>query len=170
LLRNYGQPEKYHHIALGYNRRLDTVQASILRVKLRHLDAWNAARREHAALYNRLLSDCEVITPVEADYAESVWHLYVVRTEQREALKAHLAEWGISTGIHYPIPIHLQPAYASMGKVHGDFPVTEMCTEQILSLPMYAELTPELIRYVADAIKGFAPRRAEESLAVAMSR
>jgi dTDP-4-amino-4,6-dideoxygalactose transaminase len=152
MLRNYGQREKYHHLVHGFNRRLDTLQAALLRVKLRHLAAWNAARRRHARLYDRLLAASAVEAPFEAEYAESVWHLYVVRCRDRDALRAGLAERGIATGIHYPRPIHLQPAYCELGYARGDFPVAERQAEQILSLPMYTELDAEQVARVARAV------------------
>jgi dTDP-4-amino-4,6-dideoxygalactose transaminase len=152
MLRNYGQQEKYQHMFRGYNRRLDTLQAAVLRIKLRYLDKWNAARRQHAERYRLLLESSAVITPNEVPYAESVWHLYVVRVSQRDALKEYLTRQGISCGIHYPIPIHLQPAYRDLGYKQGDFPVTEDYAQRIISLPMYAELTPELIRSVAQGV------------------
>ena len=154
--RNYGQSEKYHHVLIGYNHRLDTLQAAILRVKLRHLDGWNAARRQHARRYGELLAGGPVALPVEPDYAESVYHLYVVRAGDRDGLQGHLREAGISTGIHYPVPIHPQPAYRELGYERGSFPVTEQYAGQILSLPMYPELDPGSIERVADAIMGCA--------------
>jgi dTDP-4-amino-4,6-dideoxygalactose transaminase len=159
VLRNYGQREKYNHTCRGYNRRLDTLQAAVLRTKLRHLDAWNAARCEHAASYERSLTGLEIVTPVQASYAESVWHLYVIRTSHRGPLAECLHRQQIATGIHYPVPIHLQPAYRELGYKEGDFPVTESYAQQILSLPMYAELTPELTGAVVRAIVGFSDRR-----------
>jgi dTDP-4-amino-4,6-dideoxygalactose transaminase len=164
LLRNYGSTRKYHHMLRGYNRRLDTLQAAVLRVKLGHIDAWNAARRQHAQLYHQLLKDSPVRLSVTADYAEPVYHLYIVRVEDRDGLQAHLHDQGIATGIHYPIPIHLQPAYRDLGYSRGDFPITERCAEQILSLPMYPELTPELIEYVANAVLDFALADQDEPL------
>jgi len=163
LLRNYGQREKYHHLLRGYNHRLDTLQAAVLRVKLKHLDEWNAARRRHAQLYGELLAHSPAVPPVEADYAEPVYHLYVIRVEacpersrrNRDGLRACLHDKGIATGIHYPIPIHLQPAYRDLGYEKGSFPVTEEDAGQALSLPMYAELTPDLIEYVAETIRDF---------------
>lgn len=155
MLRNYGQRAKYHHVVLGYNRRLDTLQAAILRVKLKYLDAWNNARRQHADLYRRLLSGNGVVTPTEASYAESIWHLYVIRVADRSALSAYLADRGIASGIHYPIPIHLQPAYRDLGYKQGDFPISEHYAEQILSLPMYAELTSDAVKYIAETIRDF---------------
>ena len=161
MFRNYGQRVKYQHELLGFNRRLDTLQAAILRVKLRHLDDWNDARREHAQMYNNLLASVEgVVTPQEADFAESVWHLYVIRVPYREALKTYLTEKGVSPGIHYPVPIHLQPAYKELGYKEGDFPITEQYAGEILSLPMYAELSPEAIENISTAIKEFAMQQA----------
>ncbi|MCL4237508.1 MAG: DegT/DnrJ/EryC1/StrS family aminotransferase [Anaerolineae bacterium] len=154
-LRNYGQSAKYYHDLLGYNRRLDTLQAAILRIKLRHLDEWNAARRAHARLYQQLLGGNGIRLPVEANYAEAVWHLFVIRTVARDELQAYLKEQNIGTGIHYPVPIHLQGAHHDLGYGVGDFPVTEHSAGELLSLPMYAELTPAQIVYVADAIKTF---------------
>jgi dTDP-4-amino-4,6-dideoxygalactose transaminase len=155
-LRDYGQREKYHHMLRGYNHRLDTLQAAVLRVKLRHLDAWNAARRQHAKLYGELLAHSPVVVPTEADYAESVYHLYVIRIKDRDRLRAYLREKGVATGIHYPIPIHLQPAYRDLGCEKGSFPITEDYASEVLSLPMYAELTPDSIECVAEAIRNFA--------------
>jgi len=155
MLRHHGQREKYHHILRGYNHRLDTLQAAVLRVKLKYLDEWNAARRGHAQLYNELLADCPVVRPMEADYAEPVYHLYVVRAKNRDRLRTSLHDKGVKTGIHYPIPMHLQPAYRDLGYQKGSFPVTEECAEQVLSLPMYAELTPAQVAYAVEAIVGF---------------
>jgi dTDP-4-amino-4,6-dideoxygalactose transaminase len=151
MLRNYGQQEKYLHMFRGYNRRLDTLQAAVLRVKLKYLDKWNAARRQHAARYRLLLEKSQMVTPKEAPYAESVWHLYVVRVSHRDMFKEYLLSRGINCGIHYPLPVHLQPAYHDLGYKQGDFPVTEDYAQKIISLPMYGELTPELIARVAEA-------------------
>lgn len=155
MLRNYGQKEKYHHLMRGYNRRLDTVQAAVLRVKLKYLDSWNAARRRNAELYRSWLGDAFAITPNETSCAEAVLHLYVIRVRNRDALRTYLSERGIGVGIHYPIPIHLQPAYSDCGYKRGDFPVTEALADQILSLPMYPELTPEMIEFVVRNIRTF---------------
>jgi dTDP-4-amino-4,6-dideoxygalactose transaminase len=153
-LRNYGQSQKYHHVVKGYNRRLDSIQAAILRIKLKYLDGWNAARRRHAAMYTELLADVDgIVTPSEAEFAESIWHLYVLRVENRAALQMHLSEQGIQSGIHYPIPIHRQPAYADLGLPAGAFPITESYADQIVSLPMFPELTPGQIEYVIDAVR-----------------
>ena len=159
LARDYGQRAKYEHVVRGYNRRLDTLQAAVLRVKLRHLDSWNEARYRHAELYTHLFAGGGTVTPSEAAWARSVWHLYVIRVEHRDALRDHLAARGIATGVHYPIPIHAQPAYASLGYGPGSFPVTERVSAGILSLPMYAELTPVLVERIVDAVGEFAEQR-----------
>ena len=155
LLRNYGQSRKYYHEIQGFNRRLDTLQAAVLRVKLQYLEGWNVARRAHAQLYTDLLRDSQVITPEVPAYATPVWHLYVIRSEKRDALRSFLGEQGITALMHYPTPIHLQPAYAELGHQIGAFPVTEQLAQQILSLPMYAELTDEQIAYVARSVCEF---------------
>jgi dTDP-4-amino-4,6-dideoxygalactose transaminase len=161
MLRNYGQREKYQHMFRGFNRRLDTLQAAVLRIKLKHLDEWNEARRQHAKSYSRQLAQTGIVVPRASAASESVWHLYVIRIDQREALKEHLATRGISVGIHYPIPIHLQPAYRDLGYQQGDFPITEAYARQILSLPMYAELNPEIICRVAETISEFTVTKLE---------
>jgi dTDP-4-amino-4,6-dideoxygalactose transaminase len=153
MLRNHGEKAKYHHEILGFNRRLDTIQAAILRVKLKYLDKWNQARRDHAASYNQLFSGSAVIAPSVPDYAEPVWHLYVIQVNDRDTLRTKLSERGVSSGIHYPVPIHLQNAYQSLGYKLGDFPVTEKSTNHILSLPMYAELESWMVKYVVDSVK-----------------
>jgi dTDP-4-amino-4,6-dideoxygalactose transaminase len=155
MLRNYGQKEKYYHLIRGYNRRLDTLQAAVLRIKLKYLEKWNAARQCNATLYRELLEGSSVSIPVEASGAESVWHLYVIRTDRRDALMEYLVHRGISPGIHYPTPIHLQPAYLDLGYKRGDFPITEKYSQRILSLPMYAELSDEQISRVASTICEF---------------
>jgi len=159
MLRNYGQREKYQHLIRGFNRRLDTLQAAILRVKLRYLEEANAARRQHAKLYSELLADLPVAIPVEADFAESVYHLYVIRAENRADLASHLRDKGIASGTHYPVPIHLHPAYQDLGYGEGDIPISECYAEQMLSLPMYPELTEDMIEYTVDAIRDFVLQR-----------
>ncbi len=158
MLRDHGQSKKYYHDIEGYNGRLDSLQAGILRIKLRHLARWNEQRRAAARIYDRLLEPLggSVVRPVEADYSRSVYHLYVVRTRSRNELQKQLSETGIGTGIHYPIPIHLQTAYASRGWKRGEFPQTEAAAEEILSLPMYAGLTADQQRQVAEVISQFA--------------
>jgi dTDP-4-amino-4,6-dideoxygalactose transaminase len=158
MLRDHGQSKKYYHDLEGYNGRLDSLQAGILRVKLRHLARWNEQRRASARIYDQLLSPLggSVVCPVESSSSKSVYHLYVVRTPMRDELQKYLAEAGIGTGIHYPIPIHLQKAYASRGWKRGDFPVTEAAAEEILSLPMYAGLSAEQQKQVAESVSLFA--------------
>jgi dTDP-4-amino-4,6-dideoxygalactose transaminase len=153
-LRDHGQAKKYYHDVEGYNGRLDAIQAGILHAKLAYLPKWNAQRRERAERYNRLLAaaEGEVITPYEPSWSRAVYHLYVVRTYDREAMMEHLKTRGIGTGIHYPIPLHLQRAYTALGYASGDFPVSEKCASQIVSLPMYPQLTEEQQTRVADAI------------------
>jgi dTDP-4-amino-4,6-dideoxygalactose transaminase len=151
-LRNYGQQEKYVHCTKGFNRRLDTLQAAILRVKLRHLDQWNAMRDQHARNYRNLLLNSPVTPPCKPAHIDSAWHLYVVRSSCRDTMKAHLDAAGIVTGMHYPTPIHLQEAYADAGYRKGDFPVTERLAREVLSLPMYAELEPRSLKRTAEMI------------------
>jgi dTDP-4-amino-4,6-dideoxygalactose transaminase len=151
LLRNYGQRAKYYHAIAGTNSRLDTLQAAVLSIKLPHLDGWNAARRAHASAYAARLG-AAVMTPVAAADVEHIYHLYVIQTPEREALERRLKMRQIQTGIHYPVPAHLQEACAALGYRAGDFPVTEAAAPRILSLPMFAELTAEQIDYVADAV------------------
>ena len=158
MLRNYGQQKKYHHLIRGYNRRLDNLQAALLRVKLKHLDAWNSARCARADWYRQCLP-AGVLTPAVADYAEPVWHLYVIQLDDRDGLQTYLGERGIGTGIHYPIPVHLQPAYSDLGYRTGDFPIAEQTAKNILSLPMYPELRQTAIEEVAAAVAEFAAMR-----------
>ncbi len=154
LLRNYGQRKRYYHESKGFNSRLDELQAAILRVKLRDLNRWNEARRAKARLYDSLLG--EVVLPLEADYARHVYHLYVIRCRRRDELQRFLADRGIGTLIHYPVPVHLQEAYRDLGLSRGALPVTERCAEEILSLPLYPELPDAQIVEVAEAINQFA--------------
>ncbi|MFW6140742.1 MAG: DegT/DnrJ/EryC1/StrS family aminotransferase [Acidobacteriota bacterium] len=155
MLREYGQTKKYHHQIKGYNSRLDTLQAAILSVKLRYLDEWNESRRNSASLYTELLSDSKVITPEEATLCKHVYHLYVIRTPKRNELKEYLKTKGILCGIHYPVPVHLQPAFLDLGYKKGEFSITEKYAREVLSLPMYPELTNDQIRYAVKKIKDF---------------
>jgi dTDP-4-amino-4,6-dideoxygalactose transaminase len=156
MLRDHGSPQRYHHEMVGVNGRLDEIQAAVLRAKLPYLEGWNAQRRAHAAHYAELLSDLqEVALPEVADYAEHVYHQYAVRVPHRDELREYLTRQGIGTGVHYPIPCHLQPALQSLGYRRGDLPVTERIADEILSLPMYPELTAEQRLCVVNAIRAF---------------
>jgi len=158
LLRNHGRmTKKYEHDIEGYSSRLDNLQAAILRVKLRYLNKWNESRRKNAKKYNELLTNIGgIITPYEADYAKHVYHLYVISTDKgRDKLREELKSKGVATGIHYPIPLHLQPAYNYLGYKEGDFPVTEKASQEILSLPMFAELNGGQIEEIVKIIKNF---------------
>ena len=159
MLRDHGQATKYYHDIEGYNGRLDALQAGLLHVKLGHLAKWNAQRRERAAEYQQLLESAEtaVVTPSEPSWSRAVYHLYVVRTAERDALMDHLKKAGIGTGIHYPIPLHLQKAYESMNYSVGDFPVTEKAAAEIVSLPMFPQLTPQQQAQVVEEIVAFTP-------------
>lgn len=153
MLRNYGQREKYHHVFLAYNRRLDNLQAAILRVKLRHLDAWNAGRQRIAELYDEMLAGVEEVkTPKRVPDRSHVFHLYVIQHPNREGLRAHLKQMGIETGLHYPIPVHLQPCYHELGVRFGALPVSEATAQNVLSLPMFPEMTEEQASYVCGGI------------------
>jgi dTDP-4-amino-4,6-dideoxygalactose transaminase len=152
LLRDHGSDRKYHHEIIGYNFRLEGLQGAVLATKLKYLDRWNELRREHAAQYNHLLRDSALVLPAEADYAHHIYHLYVVQCDARDSLQEYLAARGVQTGIHYPIPVHLQQAYSSLGYKRGDFPHAELQSARVLSLPMFPELEPEQINYVAESI------------------
>lgn len=155
-LRNDGSLIKYHHDVIGSKSRLDTIQAAVLLAKLKHLKLWNQLRRRHARLYHQLLKDIpQIKLPLKAPYADHVYHLYVIETPGRNQLQQYLAAHGIATQIHYPIPIHLQPAYETLGYHKGDFPVTEAAAKNILSLPMFPELKDKEIHYISTTIKKF---------------
>jgi len=156
-LRDHGQAKKYYHDVEGYNGRLDSIQAGILQVKLRHLAKWNAERRDRAAVYNQQFAAPEagVIPPFEPEWSRAIYHLYVIRTEDREGMMNHLKKAGVGTGIHYPIPLHLQKAYASLNYRSGDFPVTEKIATEIVSLPMFPQLTAEQQARVVEEIVAF---------------
>ena len=154
MLRDHGQSRKYHHELEGYNGRLDAVQAGILRSKLRRLEEWNEGRRQAASRYDGLLSAVEgVEVPYTPGWARSVYHLYVIRSKERDLLRQRLSEVVIDTGLHYPVPLHLQNAYARLGYNEGGFPVSENASREILSLPMYPGLAVQQQRRVADTIK-----------------
>jgi dTDP-4-amino-4,6-dideoxygalactose transaminase len=149
-----GGADKYDNVVLGTNSRLDTLQAAVLRVKLRHLDAWDAERRQRVRAYDAALAGIpRVVTPREREGARSAWHLYTVLLERRDAVKAHLASRGIATAVHYPRPIHLQPAMASAGGKVGDLPVSERLSSQVLSLPLYPELPLDAIERIAAEVR-----------------
>ena len=154
VLRDHGQATKYYHSCIGWNARMDGIQAAVLSVKLKHLDAANARRRAHAAEYVALLADCEeIVLPVELDNNHHVYHIFAVRVPDRDCVLPALAELGIACGIHYPVPLHLQEAYRFLGHARGAFPVAERCADEFLSLPMYPELTAVQVRAVATALK-----------------
>jgi dTDP-4-amino-4,6-dideoxygalactose transaminase len=156
MLRDHGQSQKYYHDMEGYNGRLDSIQAGILSVKLRHLDDWNRERNRIAQQYNRAFSMLEGISiPDCASWARPVYHLYVIRVADRDALQRHLSEANIGSGIHYPIPLHLQKAYANLGYTRGDFPVSEVAASQILSLPMYPQLKSDMQSRLLQSITEF---------------
>jgi dTDP-4-amino-4,6-dideoxygalactose transaminase len=157
-LRNGGQSDRYRHETPGINSRLDEMQAALLRVGLRHLPAWTERRRALAALYLRELEGAALTLPREQPYARAVYHLFVVRHPRRDALAAALKERGIGTLIHYPIPLHLQPAFAALGGRAGDFPVAEKAAAEILSLPLYPEMSDDQARLVAQAVRELAAR------------
>jgi dTDP-4-amino-4,6-dideoxygalactose transaminase len=154
VLRDHGQVRKYHHTHIGWNARMDGIQGAVLRVKLKHLDRWNAQRRAHAQRYFELLADevDDVIVPLEADYARHVYHVFAIRVQRRDEVLAKLARRGVTCGIHYPVPVHLQEAYRSLRLGRGSFPVSERCADEFLSLPMFPELTPEQIEHVARSL------------------
>ena len=157
LMRDFGQRKKYEHLIKGGNCRLDSMQAAVLDVKLARLDAWNAARRRHADAYDARLAEIGITTPVRLHDEGHVYHLYVIEVEQRDRIAEALRGRGIQTGIHYPIPIHLQPAYAELELGRGAFPRTERSAERVLSLPMFPELTGEQIDRVVDALASVQP-------------
>lgn len=152
MLANHGRLEKYTHKMEGVNSRLDGLQAAILRVKLKHLDKWNEARRQHARQYQQALAGGPLALPVIHPEAEAVWHLFVVRSPEREELMARLKTRGVETGIHYPVPLHRQPAYEHLNIPEGVLPITDKVAAEVFSLPMFAELTEEQVNHVADSI------------------
>lgn len=154
-LRNYGESTRYHHVSQGFNSRLDELQAAVLGVKLRHLDAWNRARNELAARYRKVLEGLPVELPHEAEWATHCYHLFVIRTPRRDELREHLHAAGIGTQLHYPVPVHLQEGYAFLGKPQGSYPAAEKAAAEVLSLPMYPELRPSEVDRVGGSIEEF---------------
>jgi dTDP-4-amino-4,6-dideoxygalactose transaminase len=155
-MRDHGRTTKYEHVEIGYAERIDALQAAVLAAKLPHLEAWTEARRSHARRYGELLEGGPVSPPTERGGVRHVYHLYVVRSAQRDALLDHLKANGIAAGIHYPIPLHRQPAYASIGYAQVSLPETERAAAEVLSLPMYPELTEEQLQHIAGCVRSFA--------------
>jgi dTDP-4-amino-4,6-dideoxygalactose transaminase len=153
MLRDWGAERKYQHILKGYNYRLEGIQGAVLRVKLRHLEEWTEARRARAIHYNALLASSDVQTPEAMFYARHVYHIYAVRSSKRDALQQALQVQGVQTGIHYPIPVHLLPAHRDLGYHPGDFPCSEQAAIEVLSLPMYAELSDDQLTKTATAVR-----------------
>ena len=164
MLRDWGQDRKYHHLLHGYNYRMEGFQGAILRVKLRHLERWTEARRSVVEQYNNLLADSGVETPTEMPWARHVYHVYTLRADERDGLQTALQAEGIQTGIHYPVPVHLQPAYADLGYGRGAFPRSEKAAEQVLSLPLYPELSSQAIAEVAAAVKKAVANRTQTAV------
>ncbi len=165
VLKDHGQSEKYHHTVIGWNDRMDGIQGAVLSVKLKYLEEWNATRRGNARLYSGLLGSVDGLrVPKEAPYGEHIYHVYAIRVQDRSGLLKHLSSSEVFCNIHYPVPIHLQEAYRFLGLDRGSYPVAERCCDDIVSLPMFAELTGEQICYVADRIGNFFSSRAGSSL------
>jgi dTDP-4-amino-4,6-dideoxygalactose transaminase len=158
MLRDWGAEKKYQHVLKGYNYRLEGIQGAVLRVKLRHLETWTEARRAAAKRYDKLLAGSGVPTPEAMAYARHVYHVYAIRTGQRQQWQDALNAQGIQNGIHYPIPVHLLPAFADLGYIVGQFPHSEQAANEVLSLPMFAELTAEQCEVVANAIRSLASK------------
>ncbi len=157
MMRDHGTNTKYYHDISGHNYRMEGIQGAVLGVKMRYIKNWTETRRQHSSTYNKHLKDIgSIITPREMTYAKHVYHLYVIRTKHRDKLQKHLESKGIATGLHYPIPLHLQKVFSDLGYHKGDFPIAECVAEEMLSLPMYPELNDEQIQYVCDAIKEIA--------------
>ena len=154
MLRNYGQENRYHHKIKGFNSRLDEIQAAILRIKLRHLDRWNKRRRQIAKIYDQGTAHSEIKKPIEMDNSQHVYHLYVIRTKNREEIQKNLLEKGIETIIHYPVPIHLQEAYKDLKLKESTFPQAELHAKESVSLPVYPELSDSEVQHICDVISG----------------
>jgi dTDP-4-amino-4,6-dideoxygalactose transaminase len=154
-LRDQGQREKYYHTMVGYNYRMEAIQGAVLGVKLKHLDDWNALRRKHAAVYARELADSGLRLLKELPDTKPVHHIFPLFTAQRDELREHLQKAGISTGLHYPIPVHLQPAFRHLGYKQGELPETERACEEVLSLPIYPELADEAVLSIVDSVQQF---------------
>ncbi|HHS13950.1 MAG TPA: DegT/DnrJ/EryC1/StrS family aminotransferase [bacterium] len=155
MIRNHGSSRRYYHEVIGVNSRLDTLQAAVLRVKLKHLDMWNEARKDRAALYTELLSRGNVVTPVILEDRSHVFHQYSIRVKDRDGLRKALDEHGITTAVYYPVPLHCQPAFADGRQKEGLFPMTEKTAQNILSLPMYPELKEKDVQAIACQVLSF---------------
>ncbi len=153
LLRQHGSPKKYHHSLVGYNSRLDALQATILSVKLRYIDNWNNARREKAQYYNKLFEGTKIVTPKELDHVKHVYHLYIIKVPNRADVESALKENGIGCGVYYPVPLHLQDAYEDLGYKEGGLPVSEAASHETLAIPLYPELGTEDMKKIADIVK-----------------
>jgi dTDP-4-amino-4,6-dideoxygalactose transaminase len=151
-MRDWGQEQRYHHVLPGFNYRMEGIQGAVLRVKLQHLETWTEARRVRARKYDALLAESGVTPPVEMPYARHVYHIYAVRSANRSALQQRLLELGVQTGLHYPIPVHLQPVHADLGYREGQFPHSEAAAREVLSLPMFPELSLDDVACVAEAV------------------
>ncbi len=161
MLRDWGQDRKYHHLLRGFNYRMEGFQGAVLGVKLKYLDRWTESRRKAVEKYNQLLAGCDIQTPTEMPYGRHVYHVYTLRSQDRDGLQAALDSEGIQTGIHYPVPVHLQPAYSDLGYGPGAFPRAEAAAKQVLSLPLYPELPAEAVAQVAEAVKKAVARKAQ---------
>lgn len=153
ILRQHGSTRKYHHSLIGYNSRLDALQAAILQVKLKYIDAWNDARRQKAHYYNKLFAGSNIVTPVELDYVKHAYHLYIIRVPNRVEVESVLKEKGIGHGVYYPVPLHLQEAYRNLGYKPGDLPVSEAASHETIAIPLYPELRTEDMEMIADLVK-----------------
>jgi dTDP-4-amino-4,6-dideoxygalactose transaminase len=159
MLRDWGQDRKYHHVLRGYNYRMEGFQGAILRAKLRHLEQWTEARRALVSRYNQLLADYRVERPTEMPWARHVYHIYTLRTDDRDGLQAALQAEGIQTAVHYAVPVHLQPGYADLKYCRGTFPQSEKAAEQVLSLPLYPEMSDNQVQIVSQALASLAVAR-----------
>lgn len=159
MLRDWGQDRKYHHVVRGFNYRMEAFQGAILRVKLRHLERWTEARRAVVKKYNELLAESDVNRPIEMPWARHVYHVYTVRSQDRDGLQQAMQKAGVQTAIHYPVPAHLQPAYADLGYARGSFSHSEQAAREVLSLPLYAEMTDDSIQRVSQALTSVAAAR-----------
>jgi len=155
MLRDHGSQQKYHHDMLGYNARMSGIQGAVLSVKLKYLDQWNEARRKIAGWYNEMLQNTPIVLPLSNPEYGHVFHVYVIETDQRDALQKYLSDHQIPTIIHYPIPVHLQPAFGYLDYRKGDFPITEKLSDEILSLPIYPEMRQEQVEFVCEKVRDF---------------